>query len=206
MPDHEPTEQRSDGDLLDAWVRGNPSAGKELVARYFGQIRGYFRRRTNPEDYEDQVQKTFVKLHEVKDKCRGGSSVRGFIFGIARNTLLHYLRDKQRSEFDPLHTSVRTALGAGPSSFLAQHERHSTLLEALLKIPSADQDLLELYYWQEMSGPELATLFEIPQGTVHRRLNRARERLRDEFFEVSGQTQRPTDQDLVSWLHETGRL
>lgn len=206
MSNHEPTAQPPDGDLLDAWIRGNLLAGEELVARYFERVRGYFLRRTNRGDYEDQVQQTFATLHEIKSKYRGEGSVKAFILGIARNTLLHYLRDQQHSKFDPFHTSVRAALGAGPSSVMAQHEHHNTLLEALLKIPSADQDLLELHYWQELSGPELARLFEIPRGTVHSRLNRARERLRDAFFELSGETQRPTDQDLVSWLEETGRL
>ena len=51
------------------------------------------------------------------------------------------------------------------------------LARALRSIPLDLQVALELHYWEELSGPELAAVLEIPEGTVRSRLRRGRELL-----------------------------
>ena len=63
------------------------------------------------------------------------------------------------------------------SAEAAQHEEQRLLLEALRRIPLDLQIAIELHYWEGMSGPDLAQVLDIPEGTVRSRLRRAREPL-----------------------------
>jgi RNA polymerase sigma factor (sigma-70 family) len=190
----------TDREQLALWVAGDVRAGNRLTTKYFDQIRGYFVRRV-PEEYEELVQRSFLQLARAKVNYRGEASVRVFIYSLARNVLRDYLRTIRRQPaFDPLTTSMREAWGRRPSSVLAEQEHHRILLEALQEIPSADQDLLELYYWRDMTGPELAALFELPEGTVRSQLRAARKRLREKYEEISARG--VSDAELGTWMGE----
>ena len=52
-------------------------------------------------------------------------------------------------------------------------------MAALQSLPVDLQIALELRFWQELSGPDLALVLEIPEGTVRSRLRRALEALRE---------------------------
>ena len=49
------------------------------------------------------------------------------------------------------------------------------------------QVALELHYWEDLSGPELAAVLEIPEGTVRSRLRRGRELLQEAFARVAAE-------------------
>ncbi|MGB9859862.1 MAG: RNA polymerase sigma factor [Moorellaceae bacterium] len=49
---------------------------------------------------------------------------------------------------------------------------------ALRKLPAEFRDILVLKYYAELEVEEMASVLEIPVGTVKSRLNRAREKLR----------------------------
>ncbi len=66
-----------------------------------------------------------------------------------------------------------------PSSVAAARQEHELLLLALQQVPVDDQTLLELFYWEALSGPEIAAVLEISAGAVRVRLHRARGKLQD---------------------------
>lgn len=185
------SDDERDRDWLRAWSEGDAGAGNALMTAYFGPVRAYFFRRA-PDDYEDLVQRTFLALAEARDRFRGWDgqqedpelegcrpTVRAFLFGIARKIYLKYLSKLARArQIDPYESSVYELLGRRPSSLLAAQEEEQALLDVLQDIPIEQQDLLELYYWQELGGPELAAMYGSTERAVHGRLHRARERLR----------------------------
>lgn len=46
-------------------------------------------------------------------------------------------------------------------------------------IPLDLQVVLELVYWEELSGHELSEVLEVPVNTVYGRVHRAKQKLRD---------------------------
>jgi hypothetical protein len=52
--------------------------------------------------------------------------------------------------------------------------------EALVRLPLAQQVLLECHYWQDLDSTALGEIFDVPAGTIRVRLLRARNALRDE--------------------------
>ena len=123
---------------------------------------------------------------------------------MARNHLIDHFRGKtkQRS-VDPLSSSL-VELQTAPSQRIARNEEERFVLEALRRIPLDAQLLLELYYWQSLSGPELAAVFEIPEGTLRGRLRRAKSLLRAEVDAVtcSGVALEDTLTRLADWKHQ----
>ncbi|MFV8756104.1 RNA polymerase sigma factor [Nannocystaceae bacterium ST9] len=189
----------SDLELLDAWRRGDARGGEQLFRRYFGQIERFFRNKLDV-GVEDLIQSTFLACVEGRDRFREASSFRTYLFGIAHNLLLAHYRSKQRSVVDFETTSV-IDLGASPSGPLTRRDEHAALLRALRSIPLDFQIVLELGYWEDLSGPEIAEILGVPANTVRSRLARARAALRAalERGVASPELLRSTLADLEGW-------
>jgi RNA polymerase sigma-70 factor, ECF subfamily len=192
----------TDAELLDRWCEGDLRSGEALTVRYFTAIRAYFLNKA-PAAHEDLVQDTFLRLASKRERYRGTSSFRVFLFGVARMVLLEHLRAKQRSErFDPFEQSVADLEGGRMSSLLAQHESHRVLLDALRELPLADQELLELYYWQKITAGEIAAVMELPEPTVRSRVRAALKRVGKIYAELLGQGQAREQDEIEGWLGE----
>ena len=83
------------------------------------------------------------------------------------------------------------------------------MLDALRELPLEQQLLLELHYWEELEGEQLAEVFEIEPATTRSRLFRARHALRQRL-EQGGEPAAggPVDERLDAWarsLRPAGR-
>ncbi len=174
-----------DFELLDAWRGGDARAGSALFERHFDAICRFFANKAN-EDVDDLIQKTFLACVESRENFRGEASFRGFLFGVARNILRRHYRDKryQRQRIEELDASVHD-MSPSPSLIVAERREQDLLLHALRRLPLDHQITLELYYWESMSGSELAAALEIPEGTVRGRIRRAKELLEIELARLA---------------------
>ena len=164
-----------DAALLDAWADGDRTAAAELTRRHFDGLYGFFRSKLGGE-VDDLVQDALLRALETRRKGTQIEDVRAYVFAVARNLLVDRLRQRQRS-FDATVTSLAD-LGPTPSAAVARREQERLLLEALRTIPVDHQILLELYYWEQMEGEEIAAVLGIPHGTVRSRIRRGQEQLR----------------------------
>ncbi|WAS92111.1 RNA polymerase sigma factor [Nannocystis punicea] len=169
--------------LLRAWQAGATAAGRTLVARHYPSVYRFFFAKVSGDACEDLAQATFETLCRRRDAFRGGSSsFKGFLFGIARNKLLEYIRHRSRRgpTFDPGEDSViDPATEASLSSLLADRQIEHVVSQALRGLNLDDQILLELKEYEQLTARELAELFAVPAGTMAGRIARARQRLRE---------------------------
>jgi RNA polymerase sigma factor (sigma-70 family) len=171
---------RPDAELFEAWrggdARASQGAGTELFERWFDALYRFFRNKVD-DGVEDLVQETFLACLRGPP-FRGEASFRTYLFTIARHQLYAHWSKRGRARADADIGSLSIAdLGPSPGSIVAQRREERLLLEALRAIPLELQMAIELYYWEEMSGPELAEVLGIPEGTVRSRVRRAREAL-----------------------------
>ncbi|MFV8750579.1 sigma-70 family RNA polymerase sigma factor [Nannocystaceae bacterium ST9] len=160
-----PASDRDDREAIARWASDDRQAGDRLIQRHFTPIRAYFHQRM-PERLEELVFETFTRLANLASNYRGKSSVRGFVYGIARQVLHEQLAQlRVPARFDPLTSSLAEATGRRLSSMLGEREDR-LLLDALQDIPIAAHDLLELRYFRGLTAPELGDLFEIPEASV----------------------------------------
>lgn len=170
----------TDLELLDAWGAGDVQAGQALVKRHYQRVYLFFYGKVGAEVSEDLTQTTFETLCQRREDFRGDSTLRTFLFGIARWKLVRHFERRRTTQqpFAPLEDSIHDPdLERSMTSLFAAREREMLLVQALRRIPLDDQLLLELKDYEGMTARELAEVFEVPPGTIASRLLRARERL-----------------------------
>ena len=176
---------RTDDELLRAWRGGDASAGRDLFERHFEAVFRFFRNKAD-RDVEDLVQQTFASCVGARDDFRGESSFRTYLFTIARHELYAHWKKRHRREAEvDLGSMSVEDLATSPSGELAARHDRVLLARALRSIPLDLQIALELHYWEELSGPELSAVLEVPEGTVRSRLRRGRELLAERFDALS---------------------
>lgn len=168
----------SDMELLEAWQGGDSAAGRQLFERHFDGIFRFFRNKVG-DQAEDLTQQTFLGCLKARDRFRGDSSFRTYLFSIARNQLFSFLRKKHRrgDTIELGYHSVADIHGPTPLKVAASRQEEALLLRALRLLPIEMQEALELHYWEDMTVREISMIVESPEGTIKRRLQRARERL-----------------------------
>ncbi|MEM9071527.1 MAG: RNA polymerase sigma factor [Myxococcota bacterium] len=194
----------SDVQLVEAWRRGDREAGETLFDRHFDRLYRFFRTKADLQDVDDLVQQTFMGCVQGRERFRGDANITTYLLAIARNKLLAYWRSKKRGREVEFHSSAMRDLNPSPSSLAMAQERDRFLLEALRRIPVDMQIAIELRYWEGMSGPEVAEVLEIPEGTVRSRLRRGLDALRDALHDLatSDQGLESTTEDLDAWADE----
>ncbi|MFV8754953.1 RNA polymerase sigma factor [Nannocystaceae bacterium ST9] len=199
-----------DADLeqLEKWRAGDQRAGAALYRKYFASVRSYFINRV-PEAQEDLIQETFLGLTKAKDQFRGDSTFKTYLFRIARYVYTGHLRKHCRPdrEINPASDSIADLGQRRLSSVLVERENLRLLLDALRAVSLDDQDLLELYYFEGLSGEQLAELFTIPLGTVRSRIHAAKQRLTKCYAALANQPHdlEWTDDEFADWMAEVAQ-
>lgn len=191
--------KRSDPELFDAWGAGDAGAGRALHRRLAPRISRFFASKVLPHDADELVQETWLALmrssrqrreQTIEDTIPSGTelaepetrspvNVRAYALGIARHVLFqHYRRLRKEACFDP-ETDCVASLLPSLSRALSLRRRVHLIEAALAELPVDVQLLAEARYIDGLSGPELARMFGIPEGTVRSRLARVRNSLAD---------------------------
>jgi RNA polymerase sigma factor (sigma-70 family) len=164
--------------LLERWRNGDQQSGEALCARYFEAIYRFFDNKMASEA-DDLTQQTFLACVKSRDRFRGASSFRTYLYSIARNELYMRLRKIPRLEPVDLEALSLADLGTSPSQQIDKQKEIAQLHAALRQLPVEQQVLLELRYWHDLDIPELTEIFETTTGALRVRLTRARNALRD---------------------------
>lgn len=177
MPDFAETD---DSTLLTAWRSGDAKASAELVRRHYRSIYLFFFSKVGKDVAQDLTQSAFETLCKRQTAFRGDATVRTYLFGIARWTLVHHHR-KQRGSLETFDPSV-DAMDipeevASVTSLLAARREEMLFIQAMRELPLDDQILLELKYYDGMTVRDLAAVFDVPRATMADRVARARTRL-----------------------------
>jgi len=186
---------------LAAWRQGDKAAGQALVERHYDSVLRFFRTKAGP-DADDLVQQTFLRSVESADRIRTETSVRSFLFGVARNVLFEHIRAKVRDgRADPdFGASSIVDLDPKASTLLLKRSEERALVDALQRVPVELQIVLELYYWEELSVDEIAAAVGVPAGTVKSRLHRGRELLRASIENPPVPTSPSDRASIARWL------
>lgn len=170
-------DEAQDRDLLTRWRAGDSRAGSQLFDRHFRSLLRFFRNKVES-GVDDLIQETFMACVQGRDRMRDESTFRAYLFGTARFVLYDDVRRRQRGrEVDAEQESVAD-LSPGLSTAFAKHREQQILLNALRMLPLEFQVTLELYYWEGLSGPEIAAAVGAPLGTVRKRISSGSEKLK----------------------------
>lgn len=192
-----------ESELVTAWNAGDRSAGEELLRRHSGCLQRFFSNKVTVSP-EDLVQETIVAVIDGHERYEGRSTFRAYLLSIARHRLFeHYRKRKRDLKYVEFDTVTAFDLGPSPSVCAAQENDQRLLLEALRRIPLNYQIVLELCYWEDLSGPEIAEAIGTPLDTAYSRLRKAKTLLKKklEVLVTSREALETTEARLELWAN-----
>jgi RNA polymerase sigma-70 factor, ECF subfamily len=164
---------------------GDMEVVAQLVERYQHRLYRYLLRLVSrPSTAEDLFQQTWLRVMERIQYYDPRRSFEGWLFAVAHNLAIDYLRRRQPESLDePLpsgETQSDLTRSENPSALelLLSKERAGCTLEAVAELPLAFREVITLRFEEEMKLEEIATVLAMPMGTVKTRLHRAMKALR----------------------------
>jgi RNA polymerase sigma-70 factor (ECF subfamily) len=129
-----------------------------------------------PENAEELVQETMIKVwRKAPTFSASQASASTWIYTIARNTRIDWLRKQNRQNPDELHAEdvYDEREDPTPYSSLVQIRNKKHINEQLGKLPDEQAEVLKLMYFQGKSGQQVADTLGLPLGTVKSRIRLA---------------------------------
>ncbi|MFM9980296.1 MAG: RNA polymerase sigma factor [Burkholderiales bacterium] len=142
----------------------------ELIPRLRRYARALAGDRARADDLvQDTLERAWNKFH----LWRPGSDLRAWLFTVMHNVHVNQVRaSRDHAMLDDEGPEMAVAGVQGASLEIRDLER------ALAVLPPEQREVLLLIALEDMSYAEVATMLDIPIGTVMSRLSRAREKLR----------------------------
>jgi RNA polymerase sigma-70 factor, ECF subfamily len=169
-PDHELAARFRDGDraAFDLLVRRHQKGIWRLVRRYV----------KSDADAADVTQLAFVRAFRGLAAFRGTATVRSWLYRIAINCALSWLRDHRREQPTELAEDALTASNPAPAQLSADDD-HARLRRAIAQLPPKQKLVLELRVFDDLSFKEVAELADCSENTAKVNFHYAVKRLRD---------------------------
>ncbi|MCD0469535.1 RNA polymerase sigma factor [Flavobacterium sp. JAS] len=171
----------NDQHYIDKILQGETNAFAVLVDRYKDMIFSLaLKMIKNREEAEEVAQDTFIKVYNSLGKFKGDSKFSTWIYKIAYNSCLDCLKKNKKEnlnisidEFSShLIKTMDTALSA-----LEDKERKQTIQNCLNLLPSDENFLLTLFYFEDQSLEEIGKIMSITANNVKVKLFRSRQKL-----------------------------
>lgn len=183
----------SDAELVDRTRAGDYSGYEELVRRYQRRIYALVYNMTgHKQDAEDMVQEVFVKAYRSLGGFKGDSSFYTWIYRIATNRTINFLKKRKRrisdvslddvdqaAERDPALVELRAR--ETPIRDIALTELQKRLNAALQTLSEDHRTVVVLHDIQGLPHSEIAGIMNCSEGTVRSRLFYARKQLQREL-------------------------
>ncbi|MCS6777249.1 MAG: sigma-70 family RNA polymerase sigma factor [Chloroherpetonaceae bacterium] len=173
---------REERQLVKRIQSGDRHAFERLLDAYETRIYRLAMRFTgNETDAEDLTQEIFLAVYHGLTRFRGDSAPGTWIYRVAMNHCLEFRR-KRRPEQVPLEEEIAltsTDWREDPLRSVEQRELAARVESALNRLSPAQRDVVVLHELQGLTYQEVATVLDVPVGTVKSRLANAFRRLRD---------------------------
>lgn len=168
----------TDEELVVGWQKGNMISFGMLYDRYKDEL---FRTACfiagNRTDAEDLVQQAFVTTAERIGGIRDGAKIRSFLL----RTLTHaaWKQSKKKRRETPVDTFFEDAATQGSAlDEVLVDEAHRALYAAMQELDEKRRMVIVLYYFNELSVRQIATVTGTLEGTVKSRLHSARKQMK----------------------------
>ena len=163
--------------LIAAALTGRPEAFGELVTRYERAVYHLAVRTLHDRtEAEDATQEAFLKAYRALASFRPGAKFSTWIFTICYRGCCDRLAKRKRFSGDELPD--RADPSAGPEMLAERNDDAARLRAAIDALPEKYRAVITLYHLQGKQYDDIATVLNLPLGTVKTHLFRAKEQLR----------------------------
>jgi RNA polymerase sigma-70 factor (ECF subfamily) len=180
----------SDARLVDSVRRGDEAAFGELVNRYERRVLGVVRRFIDdPGHAEDLAQETFLRVYRRLDQFDPSRRFGPWVFQIAVNLSLDWLRRRKRRVWLRLFTDRNSERAPDPPARdpQSQEELQQEVRLVLERIPEKYRTVLVLRDLENFSTSDIAAILKRKETTIRWRLAEARNRFQELWEQRLGQ-------------------
>ena len=177
----------SEKKIIEKVLGGDANAFEELVLRYEKTVYNLALRMVGDrDDASDMTQEAFIKAYGSLSSFRGDSKFSVWIYRIATNVCLDFLRSKSRKQQVSLTVSDDDDEDAqldipdpkaDPEQQLIKKISMQSVEEGLKTLPDKQRQILVMRELGGMSYAEIGAALSLEEGTVKSRIFRARKRL-----------------------------
>jgi RNA polymerase sigma-70 factor (ECF subfamily) len=179
LPDNSEIDDKT---LVTRAQTGDTKAFDELVRRYTPKLYGLvYNMTSNREDTADLLQDVFAKAYRSLKRFMGKSSFYTWIYAIAVNMTLNFLKKRGRYSKvslddvdsgisnDPIFIEITTS-GSGTIREVSVNELQKRLNEAMMKLSDDHRTVVTLYDIQGLQHAEISKILGVSEGTIRSRL------------------------------------
>jgi RNA polymerase sigma-70 factor (ECF subfamily) len=181
-----PATDRTDEQLLTAYLGGDREAFASLVERYRHELHGFLARFLGSSAAADDVfQETFLQVHLAGGTFDRERAFKPWLFTIAANKARDWHRRQKRRRAASIDAPVggdadgtrmvdlMEAEAEAPSASMEATETRDRVKLVVDGMPPLYREVLQLNYFQRMSYQQIAEVLGVPLGTVKSRLHAA---------------------------------
>ena len=172
------------------YLREDASKGIELAIQQYGKavkticqsvLSGY-----SSEDIEEAVSDSFVALWEAREKITllDGEGLKGYLYGIARNTALNRRRRLAKECLvQNIEETEEIASTEDIESNVINRSEYEVLYQLIASMKSPDKEVFIYRYYYQKLVKEIAELLTLRAKAVENRLARGRSRLKKQLMQ-----------------------
>ena len=154
---------------------------EKIYLNYKIEIFNYLYRSTlNKQLAEDLTQDTFLKAFKGFNQFRGNSSIKTWLFKIARNTYLNYIEKKSNKiekSFDPIEFDI-----IDDTDNFSNLDERLLIRKILYQLPEKARTLIVLRDMNDLSYKEIADIIDETEGQLKIGIFRARQKFKELYL------------------------
>jgi RNA polymerase sigma-70 factor (ECF subfamily) len=174
-------ESGSDEDLARLAAGGDPSSLEALIARFRDRLwRLFLRLARGPQEAEDLLQETFVRLLRSHRSFAGHGKFSTWLYAIALNVFRTSLRRRREQGL----VEEPPAAAAGPAGRAEQEETVERVRRAVSNLPEPQRTAIVLSRYEGLPYEEIARIEGCSVDVVKQRVRRGLMTLREELKDL----------------------
>lgn len=171
--------QQAEEDLLVIAAQGGNQKAFQLLYRHYQKtlLRFAYKICGDSDIAQEATQDAWIKTAKSLRQIKDPRAFRSWVYRIVRWQCLDQIRllgkrNNRYEVFDEAEHSISIESAVDSSEELAA---------AIERMPALEKQMIHLFYLDELKVVEIASVLNIPTGTVKSRLNRARKLLKQKF-------------------------
>jgi len=186
-------QEKTDAELVALARAGNKDAFGQLIERYQPMAVRIALGAVLEEDFAHELaQEAVLQAYLSLDHLRDDTRFKSWLYGIVLNVCRSYLRARHVNmlslealiggmQFMALRCSD---VSLDPEQRAVDREIRRLVLDAVNALSLRDREAILLFYYEQLSQREIATILEISETAVKGRLHRARRRLKERLLSI----------------------
>jgi RNA polymerase sigma-70 factor, ECF subfamily len=183
-----------DKEIISEIKKGNKDVFRELILSHQKFVLNIcYRFVNNIDDAHDISQEVFIEVYRTIGKFRGDSGLKTWLYRIAVNRSLNFIRDNKKSRSTDSYSEnpqniYDSTTESTPETDLEDKERKKVLTDAIDSLPGNQKAVFVLCKIEGMSYDEISKIMDLSVKAVESLLMRAKKNLQKSLLSYYSQS------------------